>query len=102
MEWDPKSRGIKVIVLPFITFTCALFSYFHKLTFSDGGINDQDRSLLSSRRSSRSRYRGSDGSLARKYPAEWYKTVIMFIYALGCIATMSVVEAIVHDKVPRK
>jgi len=77
-----------------------LLSDHHRGYDSDGGINDQDRSLLSSRRSSRGRYRGSDGSLARKYPAEWYKTVIMLFYALGCIATMSVVEAIVHDKVP--
>ena len=69
---------------------------------SDGGINDQDRSLLSSSRRSSRRYRGSDGSLARKYPAEWYKTVIMLFYALFCISAMSIVEVIVHDKVPRK
>merc|ERR1711935_423756 len=72
----------------------------HRGYDSDGGINDQDRSLLSSSRRSSRRYRGSDGSLARKYPAEWYKTVVMFVYALFCILVMSIVEAIVHDKVP--
>merc|ERR1712123_13068 len=64
----------------------------HKGNDSDGGINDQDRSLLSSSRKSSRRYRGSDGSLARKYPAEWYKTVVMFVYALFCISVMSIVE----------
>jgi len=77
-----------------------LISDHHRGYDSDGGINDQDRSLLSSSRRSSRRYRGSDGSLARKYPAEWYKTVVMLFYALFCISAMSIVEVIVHDKVP--
>ena len=71
------------------------------LLYSDSGTGDNDRSLLLSkeRRGPRLSIKASS---KKNYPPEWFRTLVMLLYAISCLITMTIVEAIVHDHVPCK
>lgn len=45
---------------------------------------------------------GKFKSIPKKYPPEWWKTFLILFYTICCLFLMTIVETIVHDKVPEQ
>ena len=68
---------------------------------SDSAPGDSDRtSLLQKER--RGGRLSIKSSAKKNYPAEWLKTLVLLLYTLCCLTAMTIVETIVHDRVPRE
>jgi shingomyelin synthase len=71
----------------------------NKNSDSDSAPGDSDRtSLLQKER--RGGRLSIKSSAKKNYPAEWLKTLVLLLYTLCCLTAMTIVETIVHDRVP--